>query len=211
MTEHLRGHSTSDAWLPAGLFDSLDAVRDEHLRLREQVASEIAALKHLDAKFKAEDENYAEQLRQAHRDGRLVSIEDKRTPPEERGTAHQVVEGRLWAGVQVLAEVTNKVIQVVRASEDEWLSGLRTRLDSAREKRDKAERLLAEARAEAFTIHRWGQWIQQTADDGAFGRQPAPRLEPPPERLAADALAGSLERPWHKQKPWNRDRTGAAA
>ena len=70
-------------------------------------------------------------------------------------------------------------------------------------KREAAQRLVAEAEAEAWRIHRIGQWVQTTADNGAMDRQPAPALVPPPKQFAPHLLRESLQRPWHKARPWN--------
>ena len=118
------------------------------------------------------------------------SVKDGRTPGEQRQAERAAIEERLWAGVIVLAEVTDAVIELVREREDDWLADLRVRLEPAREKRREAERLLAEAKAEEWRIHRLGQWLQITSEDGAFGRQPAPDLESPPERFSAERVAG---------------------
>jgi hypothetical protein len=87
----------------------------------------------------------------------------------------------LSAAVVVLAEVADAVIELVREREDDWLADLRGRLEPAREKRREAQRLLDEAKAEEWGIHRLGMWVQVTSQDGAFGRQPSPTIEPPPE------------------------------
>jgi hypothetical protein len=42
--------------------------------------------------------------------------------------------------------------------------------------------------------------VQVTADDGPFGRQPAPVLEAPPREFFAEVAASMLERPWHKRR-----------
>jgi hypothetical protein len=109
----------------------------------------------------------------------------------------------LWSGVLVLAEVTDAVIALVRENEDAWLADLRQRLEPAREKRREAERLVQEAKAEEWRLHGMGNWLQVTSQDGPLGRQPAPTLDQEiPERFSADVLRSSLERPWHRQRPW---------
>jgi hypothetical protein len=211
MAEHLRGYTTSERWLPEGLWPELDELRAEQLRLRDQVAADLDALHDLLTKFRLEDREHQERLLQAHRDGRPTSAEDRRTPAGHRAAARTTIEERLWAGALVFAEHAEHVIDSVREHEDEWLVDLRSQLTGAEEKRREAERLLAEARAEEFHVQRLGQWVQATADDEAFGRQPAPTVQPVPRRFSPDALKGSLERPRHKAKPWNGAKTGAAA
>ena len=101
----------------------------------------------------------------------------------------------------VLSEVVDSVTELVRDREDPWLADLRARLLPAQEKRREAERLLAEAKADEWQLHRLGQWVQITSEDGAFGR-PAPNASEPPAQFSADLLRSSLEVPWNRDRPW---------
>lgn len=65
LTERLQGHTTSESWLPAGIWRELDALRDEQLRHRRQVVEVLEALNALDARFKQEDAEHTQALRQA--------------------------------------------------------------------------------------------------------------------------------------------------
>ena len=197
---NLRGHSTAANWLPDGLWPELDQLRAEQLRVREQVVTELTAREALQARFRAEDKQHEERLRQAHREGRPDSVEDRRTAVEQRQAERKAIEENLWAGVIVLAEVAEQVIELVREREDDWLAGLRVQLEPAREKRREAERLFAEAKAEEWQLHQLGQWLQITSEDGPLGRQPAPLPSPP--QFSADVLRSSLEVPWHRERAW---------
>jgi hypothetical protein len=197
-----RPHSTSDVWLPEGLWDELDAVRAEHLRLRDQVASELTALEALDERVLREKREHDEKLRQATRTGDDPgSVEDRRTPPEQYEAERKAIEERLWAGIEVLAEVADLVPELAREHEDEWLADLRVRLVPAQEKVAELQRELARARREAFYVHKLGLWLQQVSDDsGAFARQPHPTSdEPVPAMFSEELLARSLERPWYRR------------
>jgi hypothetical protein len=209
MTEQLRGYTTSDRWLPEGMWPALDELRTEQLRLRAQVAADLSALNDLATRFRVEDLEHQERLRQAYRGGIPGAVEDTRTPSDQRAAGRAAAEEHVWAGAHVLAEHAERIIASVRDHEDDWLADLRSRLGVAVEKRREAERLLAEARAEEFRVHRMGQWVQATADDEAFGRQPAPAVEPVPRSLSPDALKDSLERPWHRQREWNGAKVAA--
>jgi hypothetical protein len=203
LADRLRGHTTSVDWLPEGLWPELDSLRVEHQRLRGQVAAELDGLAALDSKNLREDAQHADALRQAHREGTPNSVKDERTPTEERAAARAAIEERLWAGVQVLAEHADRIIEAFREHEDEWLGDLRSRRAAAEEKRHQAEQLLEQARAEEFRVHRLGQWLQaQSDDDPLYGRQPAPALTDVPEHVAAEAYRDALERPWHKIRDW---------
>jgi hypothetical protein len=206
----LQGHSTSALWLPQGLWPELDEIRAEHLRVREQVAAEQTALKAIDARFREEDRQHHLRLRQAHRQGRPGSVEDRRTPSEERRAERAQIEERLEAGIMVFAEVTTAVITLVRGREGDWLADLRRRLEPAQEKRREAERLLAEAKMEEWQLHQLGQWVQRTAEDGPLGRQPAPVSSAPPAQFSEEKLRSSLEVPWHRDRPWKAKPQAAA-
>ena len=200
--EKLRGHSTAPNWLPEGLWPEMDELRSEQLRVRNQIAAELAALDAVNARFRDEDRQHERQLRQAQRDGTPKAVEDRRTPPEQRQAERAEINERLWAGVIVLGEIVAAVIELVRESEDDWLADLRGQLEPAREKRREAERLLAEAKADEWQLHRLGQWVQITSEDGALGRQPAPTPSEPPAQFSAELLRSSLEVPWHRDRPW---------
>ena len=210
LTNRLHGHTTSESFLPEGVWPELDELREEALRHRRQVVAHLEARKALLAGYAAEDKAHTEALRQAARDG-ATPPEDARTAPEQRDRERTAIEERLWAGVQVFAEHADQVIESIREHEDTWLADLRSRLEPAREKRRQAEALLAEAKAEEFRLHRLGRWVQTTADDDGFGRQPAPIVGSVPERVSVEVFRDSLERPWHRAKPWNGATSEAAA
>jgi hypothetical protein len=194
-----RGHSTSDLWLPEGLWPELDAIRAEQIRVRSQAAAELSALAALDERFGAEDRDHADKLRQAQRDGDSGAIDDRRTPPGQRQAERRAIEESLWAALEILAQIADAVPELASQHEDEWLADLRTRLVPKEEKVRELQQRLADAEAEAFNVHKLGLWLQQLSDDGAFGRQPYPTPEPPPKRFNPEMLERSLERPWHRR------------
>jgi hypothetical protein len=201
LVERLGGHTTSEQWLPAGLWDELDQVRDRHLKVRSRVLAELRTLRGLESKFAKEDRDYDARLRDAHRTGDPGKVKDRRTAVEKRTAQRDAVERRLWAGVTVLAEVADEAIAVIRERENEWLGDLRVRLAEAEDKRGEAERLVAAARREEWRIQRLGQWVMAAADDGPFGRQPTPPADAdPPANLSPDSVRRALERPWYKPR-----------
>jgi hypothetical protein len=121
LREKLGGHTTAANWLPPGLWEELDALRAEHLRIRQSVATELANLEELDQRFRDENERHAEALREAHRSGGGNGVEDRRMPPGQRARARAAVEERLWAGIVVFGEVADSIVQLVRDKEDAWL------------------------------------------------------------------------------------------
>jgi hypothetical protein len=196
--QRLYGHTTSDAWIPEGLWPELDELRPEHLRLRGQVADQLEALDALAKKHSAEDAAHSARLRQAHRDGTLGGVKDPRTPSEERAAEREAIQTVLEAGIEVLAEFADRVVRTIRDHEEQFLGDLRGKAAAAQDKRREAQRLAAEATAEEFRVWRLGQWVLATSEDHAFGRQPAP--EPVPAPRGWRMPASGLERPWHRSK-----------
>jgi hypothetical protein len=198
----LGGHSTSEWWLPEDTgWSELDELRHEHLRVRDQVVAELVSLEMLVASFREEDVRYDRELRQAHRDGDPMSVEDRRTPKEQRLAERASIEERLWNGVIVLAEVVESVIEWVREHEEELLADRRSKLEPALEKEREADQLRAEARIEMWRLAQYGPYIRKLADDGPFGRQPAPAPAEPPAQFDADMARRMLDRPWHQEQP----------
>jgi hypothetical protein len=196
----LTRHSTSDLWLPADTgWAELDAVRAEHLRLRQAVLDEINAHLELTARFAAEDGEHRQAQIEAHRNGRAGSVKDKRTAPEKRD--HQLAEiaGRLWSGVLVLADVVDEVIALVREHEPKWLAQLQEQRQPAAEKRREAEKLLHEADVEEFSLAMRADWLKKLVDDGPFGRAPYPQPTPRPKQMGQSRIDAMFERHWSKQ------------
>jgi hypothetical protein len=65
---------------------------------------------------------------------RPETVEDRRTPPEQRQAERSAIEERLWAGVMVLSEVVASVLELVRDREDEWLADLRGQVSELEER-----------------------------------------------------------------------------
>jgi hypothetical protein len=196
--QRLYGHTTSDAWIPEGLWPELDELRPEHLRLRGQVADQLEALDALAKKYSAEDAAHSERLRQAHRDGTLAAVRDPRTPPEKRAAEREAIQTVLEAGIEVLAEFADRVVQTIRDHEEQFLGDLRGHAAAAQDKRRQAQKLAAEAHAEEYRAWKLAQWVLATSDDQAFGRQPAPGRQRAPGNWRLPGSA--FERPWHRAK-----------
>ncbi len=200
----LNGHATAANWLPANSgWPELDDMRERHLRQRSQLAAELDALSGLNESFAQEDRDYDERLRQAHRDGNPASVEDGRTPADQRGSQREAILARIEAAVVVMEEVVKDVKQLFQRNEDRWLADLRGRYTLAQDKRREAERVLAEAHADEHRLSRWGSWIQRVADDLGFAHQPFPAIGAAPPRSDATVARDSLERPWFRRRDWN--------
>lgn len=203
LVEKLQGHTSSPAWLPEGIWPELDELRDEQLARRRQIVTLLEARGALLAGFSAEDKEHTRALEQAARDG-STPPGDGRTAADQRDREVAALDGRLWASIRILAELVDSTIEFIREREGELLADLRSWLGPAQEKRRQAAALLEEAKAEEFRLYRLGSWVQLTADDQSFGRQPAPTVVAPPAQVSADVVKDSLERPWHRRREWSR-------
>jgi hypothetical protein len=192
----LRGHTTAPGWLPAGLSPELDELRDEMARVRGRAQTDLDELEALRRKYRTEDRDHEAALKQAARAG--STAEDRRTPEGARLAAVDPIDERLWATVEVMGEVADKVVATLREQEPDLLADLRVQLRTAEDKKREAERLLREAKTDEWRVHRLGQWVLNSSEDGPFGRQPAPTPEPPPACFNREMLRDSLTRPWHK-------------
>jgi hypothetical protein len=200
IVDNLSGAATSTRWLPEGLSDEIDQMRGEHARALAQVRGTLAAVDALAAKHRVEDKEHDLALRQAAGSGDLDRVEDRRTPIPERTRQRDVALEKLWATVHVLGEVVEATVDAIRRAEPDLLAGLRPLLVVAQDKREEAARLLREAEAEEWAVHRTGQWVLGTADpDNPMGYQAAPSGdEPMPPTFNRRLLAFSLERPWYR-------------
>jgi hypothetical protein len=197
----LGGYSTSALWLAEGLHPELDEQRGEHLRLRSQVLAELDALAALHARFLEEDEQHKSKLRQAQRDGTVDAVEDDRTPLDQQQAERAAVEERLWAGVSILAEIAEKVIQWVREHEQELLAERLSGVAALEEEERQARDALAQARCKMWELAQYGPYVKNLADDGPFGRQPVPVPAEPPAQFDAVQARRMLERHWSKPQP----------
>lgn len=203
----LSGATTSDRWLPQDLAPELDDARQEHLRIRARVVEAIVARADLRAGYKREDAEHAEALRQAYRVGGRQP-EDTRTSEADRETAIARAEERLWAGVDVLGEQVEEVVNLIREHENEWLGAVRTRLRGLEQERHDAQLRIDAVAGEEWKLHRTGQWILTSSDDGILGRQPAPEPCAPPPDFDRGLLATSTTRSWLNPAP---ERVGAVS
>jgi hypothetical protein len=196
----LRGHATSPSWIPQGLSPELDELRAKMLTLGDRVRADVDKLRSLRREFEAEDTAYQAKLEAAIRDG-MEAPTDERTTEQDREEQLDAIHERIAAGVDILAEHADRIVAKIREQEDQLLSALRGQIVGAQDKRREAERLVAEAQALEWQLHRTGQWVLHTADDGPMGRQPAPAPAPMPASFNRELLKTSLTRPWARPRP----------
>jgi hypothetical protein len=193
IAERLASHLTSAQWLPANWFEEIDRARERHLQLREQVADAIGGLTGLQRTFRAEDIGHATQLKQHARGG--PEPEDTRTSLSEREQAVSDTLAKVWANAEALADCVDETIAMIKEHEPQWVDDLGQRRLQAEQTRLEAERLLARARVEEWSIHTTASWLMGTAEDSIARGQPAPQPQAPPR----DFTTATLSRPWWKQ------------
>lgn len=193
-----RGATLTPDWLPSGLSDAVDELREHHRRVLAEVRTADAKAHELRRAFRAEDEQHDAEQRSALRDGR--EPKDSRTPAATRVEALRDAEARIVAAVEVAGEVAADVVAELKRSESVLLAEQAERVDEARRKREQAAQLLAEARRQEWAAERACSWILDTADDerGPFGRQPFPEPADAPERWQPRTDKIGV-RPWHRQ------------
>lgn len=201
----LRSFTTSSLWIAPGLSPELDALRDRQIKLRSQIAAELAAARDLTARFADEDATWKDTLKASYRPGAKTQNppKDTRTPAVDRAAALTAVEERLWSAAEVLGETADLIVATFRKQENQLLADQRAVATEAMTERRELEEKLAAVRDKQFRAALMGQYIQREADDEAFSRQPAPtdRKAPLQWSLPTDVL----ERPWHRVKDWARD------
>ena len=106
----LGGRTTAVDWLPTGVSDELDKLRQEQLRLRDRAADLSAERDDLTRTFKREDAEYEKALRDAARRG-VEAPKDTRTGPGLRSAGLEALEDNLWATLGALAEVAEEVVR----------------------------------------------------------------------------------------------------
>lgn len=199
ITEKLSGHFTSARWLPADTgWPELDAIRDEHLRVRAQVADDLTRLSKLLNTYRAEDATHQDALTNAHRLA-VDPPEDVRTPPEARAAEVTSIEMSLWSGARVLAEVVDRARLVLARNEDRWLAELgRARVEADEIVREANQRL-AEARANVFRGVQMSRWIKAEVEGGPFAGQPAPTGDVPmPQDFDPERHEDAFERRYYE-------------
>jgi hypothetical protein len=175
--ERLKGHLTSDLWLPQGAWADLDPLRDEHLLLRERLAGELNALAELYAEFAVEDATHRQALKRSMADGE--ELHDERTPGADRDQAVQDALDKVWLRIEVLADFVDNVVATVAERRDDWANVLGQQLLAAQENRRQAQRLLDQAAAVEHHSTVLGVWLDRTADNGWGRGQPCPPLLAP--------------------------------
>jgi hypothetical protein len=200
------GQVTSPSWLPTQgpLAESLADLRSRHLDRLGSASAAVAEWRRLSAAFEREDTQHVEALRQAVA-SREETPADTRTAEADRNDQLKALRERVEAEVVALAAVVEGIVAELREREDGLVAELAAELTPAAAKRREAERLLAEARAEEFSLTTTAKWLQRCADDnGGFAAQPAPSATAaPPAQWSGIAGHDPLARHWSELRPWN--------
>lgn len=204
VARRLAGHSTARTWLPADTgFPAVDRLREQHLRLRDQLAAARMAQAALEQRIAGQDKQYGMALQAALRGGR-DDVTDDRLSPEEQHAQRKAVEERVWAAALALADVCDEVVQALREHEEAWITALRVKQREAEEIRRQAQEALAQARAQEFVLQRTAAWLRAETDDVAFSRQPFPSPDvPAPDTFEPEDLR--LDRHWSEARPWHNE------
>jgi hypothetical protein len=211
--ERLRGRTTARDWLPDDngpewLNAELANLRDEQLRVRDQIAVDLNDLKVVTSKFRREDGAHEQATRDSIRSG--AAVNDQRTPADQRAAERKAIEDHLYPACEVLADIGDQIVMALRKNEPELLAAQRVRLVEAADRRRELNDLLAQAQAVEFAAHKRALWIKAEAEDGPLARQPVPTgSEPAPDGFDAEAaLHHSTQRDYRE---WDRLHTRVPA
>lgn len=212
VSSQLHGHTSSDRWLPSGLWPELDGLRERHLKLRAQAIAEADRVRAVAEQHKREDSEHSKALAAAFREGGSQP-DDTRTPAVERAAQLAGAQERMWTAARILGEHAAEVIATIRERETEWLADLRGRVARAEEEYRQALAAAEEKRAQMMWVPLLGKWLQANADDQGFGRQPVPSTEQAQAQtvLHPNVARDALQRPWHRVRPWLPDPDDEAA
>ncbi|HET7571779.1 MAG TPA: hypothetical protein VFJ77_03820 [Gaiellaceae bacterium] len=186
-------------WLPPDSgWPELDALREQHIRLLDQVAAAGHAAAEVQRQHEAEDKQRKDALTKSYRSGSgPVELPDP-TPPEQRQSELAAATEQVEAALDALEEFIGQALATMRAHRDEWFDALDDQVAVGEQKRAEARRLVAEADAAAGEVHRMRLWVDRHTG-GRLGPIPYAELAPlPAERLdraarsiVADDLAGT--------------------
>lgn len=149
-------HVRRKGWLPRGVFDDLDALADAHEEAVSDLAEARGEARKIGDKFRSEDESRIK----AYETGLDVP---QMTDPAERNRLVTEARQRVEGAERGLETVVAECVIAIQRHEDDWQEDLVARRDEALEKREEAERLLAEMNDALGSISRTAQWVRRTA------------------------------------------------
>lgn len=191
-------HETSTNWLPADAPEWLAPFKARHEELLQRAHSALEAIDAQQGQWTRADKEHQDALRAAFRGNRKAPA-DKRVPDSERTDLLRPLQEAASAELEVLAEHIQVTVDAIREHEEDWLTSLREAAAALEAKHREAERLLAEARADAYRLDRLGLWIKTASDDRpGIGQQPAPSNLPAPPNWQPNGRG--MLRAWHEEK-----------
>lgn len=161
----------ADFFPPEGVWPELAPLRGEHERLLAVASGERQAYAEAQRKHEAEDAARGTELAAAFLAGGNPS-DDTRATEEERHTELADARLRAEAAYDALVAFLTEALAQVQARADEWYAQLEPRHAAAQEKRDEAQRLLAEADAQVAEVRRFSNWLDRESGRSVLGHFP---------------------------------------
>jgi hypothetical protein len=154
-----------DDWLPPGTgWRDLEKLREEHVRLLRQKETAAEAARSIKLRIEAEDEQHAEALRSAFREGSSLENIPERVHGEEREAELRCARDRVTAAYEAFEEFVESAVALIREQSPVWLRDLEAQEAKAEEKREEARRLVAAADVAVGEIHRMRSWLGRNSD-----------------------------------------------
>jgi hypothetical protein len=149
-------------WLPAAdEWPEFGELRDEHHRLLDACDRAIRIASETNARFRAEDDQVAAEMKAALKEGREEKHDLKVTPTEERRKEGTDNRTRITVAITGLEEFLEGAINDVKELAPGLYEGLATEDAEAEAKRQEAARLVAEAEVVAAEVQRKRMWLNR--------------------------------------------------
>jgi hypothetical protein len=172
-------------WLPPDTgWETMDDLRAEHTRILGVVREITDERSTATRRYEAEDKAADEALYNGFREGADAKPVEQ-TPDDERRATLADLDKRFEMARVALDEFLREAIEKIEAEAPVWVNETGARLTEAKDKREEAARLVAEAQGIEDTAGRLTEWVQRT---GGIHRRAAYRNIPAVRFTAWDAF-----------------------
>ena len=159
-------------WLPEGIWPELDELHDRHVKLLADLSVHLQRVGALRRKYDDEDEAREKALSEGDEPPKV-------TTEAKRDVALSEAKASSAAAKRALAIFLAEAVALVQEKEADWLDECAGRDQAAEAKRIEAQRLLDEAKRDAWIAKRARMWVERTAKDRPMLHIAGPSLSEP--------------------------------